>query len=207
MRMGMAVFVGTLGLSSLLLSGCVLREQYEAEQARAVNFQRLLAQEEKRTGELDSELKRVRQEANDLEARNRELSTQLQAVRERAAEAQEESTRGKGLPGESAASALGGGLSEEKGLGEAAEPGEPAASALGGGFPEEKSLLGEAAEPGKPVASALGGKSPIHHVVRHGETLYRLSRQYGVSVAAIKQWNNLKDNLIAVGQQLIVGYE
>jgi hypothetical protein len=42
--------------------GCVMTEKYEAEKARALNFQRLLAQEEKRTGELDSELKRVKPE-------------------------------------------------------------------------------------------------------------------------------------------------
>ena len=43
-------------LSSGLLVGCVSSGKYESEKARALNFQRLLAQEEKRTGELNSEV-------------------------------------------------------------------------------------------------------------------------------------------------------
>ena len=48
----------TIICGGLLLSGCVMAEKYDAEKARSLNFQRLLAQEEKRTGELDSEAKR-----------------------------------------------------------------------------------------------------------------------------------------------------
>src|SRR5437762_5210313 len=74
----------------LLLSGCVMAEKYDAEKARSLNFQRLLAQEEKRTGELDSELKRVTRDAAEHEGRNRELEAQLKAVREQLAGIQEE---------------------------------------------------------------------------------------------------------------------
>lgn len=49
--------------------------------------------------------------------------------------------------------------------------------------------------------------SPRYHQVKPGETLYRLSRQYGVDVATLKSWNNLKSNQLEVGQQLIVGRE
>src|SRR5215467_10757195 len=80
------VFVG-----GLVLSGCVLSEKYEAEKARSLNFQRLLAQEEKRTSELDSEVKRTKRELSEYEARNRELTAQVQAVREQMARVQEES--------------------------------------------------------------------------------------------------------------------
>src|SRR6188768_2642822 len=66
----------------LVFSGCVLSEKYEAEKARSLNFQRLLAQEEKRTGELDNEVKRTKRELAEYETRNRELSAQVQAVRE-----------------------------------------------------------------------------------------------------------------------------
>src|SRR5689334_18554913 len=75
----------------LVFSGCVLSEKYEAEKARSLNFQRLLAQEEKRTGELDNEVKRTKRELAEYETRNRELSAQVQAVREQLARAQEES--------------------------------------------------------------------------------------------------------------------
>ncbi len=70
----------TIICGGLLLSGCVMAEKYDAEKARSLNFQRLLAQEEKRTGELDSEVKRSRNELMEYEARNRELTAQVQVV-------------------------------------------------------------------------------------------------------------------------------
>src|SRR5207342_2029444 len=80
----------TVIFGALLLSGCVMAEKYEAEKARSLNFQRLLAQEEKRTGELDNEAKRSKKELMEYEARNRELTAQVQAVREQLARVQEE---------------------------------------------------------------------------------------------------------------------
>ena len=80
----------TIICGGLLLSGCVMAEKYEAEKARSLNFQRLLAQEEKRTGELDNEAKRSKKELMEYEARNRELTAQVQAVREQMARVQEE---------------------------------------------------------------------------------------------------------------------
>src|SRR6476469_7857329 len=76
-----------IGLAS---SSCVMKEQYEAEKNRALNFQRLLAQEEKRTGELDAEARRLKRDVPDLEAKSRELTAQLQAGRELVGRVQEE---------------------------------------------------------------------------------------------------------------------
>src|SRR5207249_2807015 len=90
MTISKQVSLSTVVLGTFLLTGCVMTEKYEAEKARGLNFQRLLAQEEKRTGELDSELKRVKREASEMEARNRELTAQVQAVREQMARVQEE---------------------------------------------------------------------------------------------------------------------
>ena len=42
------------------------------------------------------------------------------------------------------------------------------------------------------------------HTVKSGDTLYRIANQYGVTVAQIKQWNNLKNDTIYVGQTLVV---
>ena len=67
-----------------------MSEKYEAEKARSLNFQRLLAQEEKRSSELDSEVKRTKRELGEYEARNRELGAQVEAVRQQAAQIQEE---------------------------------------------------------------------------------------------------------------------
>jgi LysM repeat protein len=42
------------------------------------------------------------------------------------------------------------------------------------------------------------------HKVQPKETLFSISRMYSVSVDDIKLWNNLKDNSISVGQDLLV---
>lgn len=54
-----------------------------------------------------------------------------------------------------------------------------------------------------PAMSIQGGEQV--HIVASGETLYSISRRYGVSVQAIQQRNNISDpNRIQVGQQLII---
>ncbi|MCQ2199946.1 MAG: NlpC/P60 family protein [Paludibacteraceae bacterium] len=42
------------------------------------------------------------------------------------------------------------------------------------------------------------------HIVAKGETLYAISRKYGVSVEDIKQWNGMKDNALSIGKELII---
>lgn len=42
------------------------------------------------------------------------------------------------------------------------------------------------------------------HTVAKGDTLYNISKRYGCSVDEIKRWNNLKDNSISLGQELII---
>lgn len=43
------------------------------------------------------------------------------------------------------------------------------------------------------------------HKVVSGDTLYSLSKKYNVSVDNIVSWNNIKNNIISIGQVLIVG--
>ena len=50
-------------------------------------------------------------------------------------------------------------------------------------------------------------KVAITHTVAAKETLYGLSKIYGVTVTQIQEWNALKDNTISIGQKLIVGYK
>jgi LysM repeat protein len=45
---------------------------------------------------------------------------------------------------------------------------------------------------------------PLYHIVLKGETLYSISRKYGVSVESILQFNNLTSNEISVGSKLRV---
>lgn len=42
------------------------------------------------------------------------------------------------------------------------------------------------------------------HKVQPRETLFSISRMYGVSVDDIKSWNNLKDNALSVGQDILI---
>src|ERR1043165_6048565 len=42
------------------------------------------------------------------------------------------------------------------------------------------------------------------HKVKPKETLFSISRMYGVSVDDIKAWNNLKDNALSVGQDILI---
>lgn len=62
-----------------------------------------------------------------------------------------------------------------------------------------------------PAASNVGtlntnvsNSAPQMHLIAKGETLYRLSKQYDVSISDLKKWNNLKSNTIYKGRQLIV---
>ena len=195
----------TIICGGLLVSGCVMAEKYDAEKARSLNFQRLLAQEEKRTGELDSEVKRSKSELMEYEARNRELTTQMQEAREQLARVQEEAEAMK----ESA-------LLERKAKADMKRalapmrkslPTQPmpdtadrSASALG--------IVPEAPAGPRPSDSLPGSsRSPVVHVVKPGETLYRISRQNGVTVDKVRKWNKLPDDIIEVGQRLIVGQE
>ncbi len=50
-------------------------------------------------------------------------------------------------------------------------------------------------------------KVAVTHTVAAKETLYGLSKVYGVTVTQIQEWNSLKDNTISIGQKLIVGYK
>ena len=51
--------------------------------------------------------------------------------------------------------------------------------------------------------SATGAKETVrYHTVAKGETMYRISQQYGVTIEQIKEWNNLKDTGVQVGQKI-----
>ncbi|ALA58714.1 LysM peptidoglycan-binding domain-containing protein [Nitrospira moscoviensis] len=202
----------TWGLAVLcagpLLSGCVvLEEKYNAEKARSLNFQRLLAQEEKRTAELDSEVKRTKKELAEFEARNRELTAQVQSAREQMARLQEEAEAIK----ESA-------LLERKAM-EDMRKGGGAAKAKKQAPPSD--LLGDLSglqadlpkdltpkdTPSMPEPAPAAKAGATIHVVKPGETLFRISRRYGIDVEKLKKMNKLPDDIIEVGQKLVVGTE
>ena len=186
-----AAQVVALICGGLFLSGCVLSEKYEAEKARSLNFQRLLAQEEKRTGELDNEVKRTKRELAEYETRNRELTAQVQAVREQMSRVQEES--------------------EKADMKRSAPPAVKAPTVEP--TPNISELLGTASNaqsdtpPSTTDAQVEGKGASTVHVVKPGETLYRISRRYGVKVDTLRKWNKLPDDIIEVGQKLVVSQE
>ncbi|WP_347174201.1 glucosaminidase domain-containing protein [Polaribacter uvawellassae] len=51
------------------------------------------------------------------------------------------------------------------------------------------------------TVKVLSGKT---HIVKKGETLYSISRKYKITVQQLKKNNNLKDNIISIGQKLII---
>lgn len=52
--------------------------------------------------------------------------------------------------------------------------------------------------------TSSNSSSSQYHTVKSGETLYAVSRKYGVSVNDIKAWNKLSGNNLEVGQRLVV---
>ena len=206
-RMPRAWLVGAIIIGmSPIVGGCVvLEEKYNAEKARSLNFQRLLAQEEKRSLELESEVKRTKIELADFEAKNRELASHVQTVREQMTRLQEETEAIR----ESA-------VLERKAMEDmrksgpaVAKPKKPAESfealdeviAKSASLPKVRDAEGGA----EPASAAKPG--PTLHVVKPGETLFRISRRYGIEVEKLMKLNKLPDDIIEVGQKLIVGTE
>jgi len=55
-----------------------------------------------------------------------------------------------------------------------------------------------------PIQKSNDVEGSMMHTVKSSETLFSISRQYNVKVDDLKTWNNLKDNSISIGQQLII---
>lgn len=60
------------------------------------------------------------------------------------------------------------------------------------------------ASPLPPVAVAPPTTEPTYHVVAKGETLYRISKTYNVTIEQLLQWNDLADLGVKEGQKLKV---
>lgn len=53
--------------------------------------------------------------------------------------------------------------------------------------------------------SNAGRGNQVSHSVRQGETLFAISRKYGVTVDQLKSWNNIgSQNIISIGQKLVI---
>ncbi|MGF7218159.1 membrane-bound lytic murein transglycosylase D [Spirosoma lacussanchae] len=61
------------------------------------------------------------------------------------------------------------------------------------------------ATPGRvvqPSKSATASGDVIYHTVAKGETMFRISKSYGVTIEQIQQWNNLTDVAVKEGQKI-----
>jgi membrane-bound lytic murein transglycosylase D len=59
----------------------------------------------------------------------------------------------------------------------------------------------------KPFTPAPTNAKPnykIIHTIQAGETIYRVSKIYNVTVDNLKQWNNLTENTVEIGQELTI---
>ena len=197
--------LGILLCSGLLVSGCVvLEEKYNAEKARSLNFQRLLAQEEKRTAELDSEIRHTKAELAEFEARNRELSAQVQVAREQMGRLQEETEaiREATVLERKALEDM-----QRKGPSLSSKPKKVEASKAVSGGRSGGSLSDKGMAAVTEPASAMKVTPGTVHVVKPGETLFSISRRYGIEVDKLKKLNKLPDDIVEIGQKLLVGAE
>lgn len=49
--------------------------------------------------------------------------------------------------------------------------------------------------------------SPLFHTVQTKETLFSISKKFNITIADIKEWNNLATSQVNKGQKLIIGYK
>lgn len=79
-------------------------------------------------------------------------------------------------------------------------------------IPASGTAVPKQAQVTSPVQQATAAKPPVAagaqtgtlHVVKPGETLYRIATQYHVKVAQVKAWNNLSADNVKVGQSLYI---
>lgn len=52
--------------------------------------------------------------------------------------------------------------------------------------------------------SSAAGRGGFIHVVAARETMFSISKAYGITVDELKEWNNLTDNTLSLGQELVI---
>jgi hypothetical protein len=164
-----------------------------------LNFQRLLAQEEKRTGELNVKYQDLQRQVASLQSQNRDLQAELEALREQLNRSHDELSRVRE-----------GGMGKTDDL----KLSEPSISEFGLNDLDFKDSdlakmdsdlnMGDEIPLDSPMFGTQDAGNATTHTVAKGETLYGISKEYGVSVQDLKDWNRLDDNTIHIGQKLIV---
>src|SRR5438105_2581892 len=180
------------------MPGCVNKENYTKEVNRANNFQRLLAEEEKRSVELSAEITRLKDQFAVLDAKNKTLTAQIneakaQVVRslEEVGRLQDEVKQARAMTGP-AATEPPDRLDELRPPAPAKKKGPPA--------PTPKA---QAAAPGK----AEGGDFK-YHMVKKGETLKSIAKLYNTDADTLRELNDMANgDAVSPGDRIIVGQQ
>ncbi|CAN5263929.1 hypothetical protein BH11BAC6_BH11BAC6_14610 [soil metagenome] len=56
----------------------------------------------------------------------------------------------------------------------------------------------------KPAPPVAVNKKALTHIVLPKETMYAISKKYGITIDQLKQWNNIQDNGLVIGQEIAV---
>ena len=59
-------------------------------------------------------------------------------------------------------------------------------------------------KPFTPTSASIKPNFKIIHTIQAGETIFRVSKIYGVTVEDIKTWNNLSTNTVEIGQEILI---
>ena len=167
------------------LPGCVNKENYTREVNRANSFQRLLAEEEKRSADLVAEIARLKSQVAELEAKNKTLTAQLNDAKAQVVRSLEEVGR----------------LQAEVKRARAASVAPSGAAAL----PKTGGAPPASMEPPDRL-DELGGGPFIFHEVKSGETLASIAKRYKISVKTLGELNDMAaSDQVNPGDRLIVG--
>ncbi len=70
--------------------------------------------------------------------------------------------------------------------------------------PPATTVVVEKPEPAVVTEPTPATSSATEHTVAKGDTLYNISKRYGITVAELQKWNKIKGNSIKLGQTLRV---
>ena len=74
---------------------------------------------------------------------------------------------------------------------------------LGGNMKPTTTIV-QASSPTKTYTAPITQSNTQYHILQAGETVFRVSKRYSVSVDDIVKWNNIKGFSVSVGQRLVV---
>jgi len=187
------------------LTGCVTKENYNAQILRANNFQRLLAEEEKRSVELSAENAKLKEQAVTLEAKSKVLTTQFEEANARVVRSLEEVGRLQDDLSEARATAtILSGVRSALPKTSVTPPKPPTRAAL----PPAASSLSPTEPPDRldELQPGSAGASFLYHTVKKGETLGGIAKRYKTDARMLRELNDMAGgDVVRPGDRLIVG--